>query len=248
VSVWQKAPLVVGHRGGRGEGWPPENTMEAFDRAHAEGARAIELDTRLCASGEPVVFHDETLSRMTGGGDDRAIAAVGFRDLAQIDLGKGARVPLLADVLAWARANDTGVNVELKSEGSGRWALAQAASRVLRDARADVLVSSFDPLLLACMGLSAPRVLRACLTHAGERWLGPMVQQLVRPPLASALHLEASSIGDAPLARYLRRGLRIGVWTVNDPLQAIDLVRQGAASIITDAPGVLLAALPPVRT
>jgi glycerophosphoryl diester phosphodiesterase len=222
--------------------------MEAFDRAHAQGARAIELDTRLCASGEPVVFHDETLSRMTGGRDARAIATVGFRDLAQIDLGGGARVPLLADVLAWARAKETGVNVELKSEGSGRWALAQAASRVLRDADADVLVSSFDPLLLACMGLSAPKVPRACLTHSDQRWIGPMVQNLVRPPLAIALHLEASSIGDATLAPYLRRGLRIGVWTVNDPRQALDLVRRGAASIITDAPGVLLAALAPVRT
>lgn len=248
MSVWRQAPLVVGHRGGRGEGWPAENTMQAFDRARAEGARAIELDARLCASGEPVVFHDETLSRMTGGSDARALIAVGFRDLAQIDLGGGARVPLLAEVLAWARAKDTGVNVELKSEGFGRWALAQATSRVLRGAHADVLVSSFDPLLLACMGLSAPRVPRACLTHAAERWLGPVVQNVVRPPLASALHLEASSIGDATLAPYLRRGLRIGVWTVNDPLQALDLVRRGAASIITDAPGVLLAALPPART
>jgi glycerophosphoryl diester phosphodiesterase len=45
------------------------------------------------------------------------------------------------------------------------------------------------------------------------------------------------------LARYARRGLRLGVWTVNDPREAINLVRLGVASIITDAPGTILKAL-----
>ena len=49
------APIGVGHRGGRGEGWPAENTMGAFAQAFAQGARAIELDVRTCAGGEIVV-------------------------------------------------------------------------------------------------------------------------------------------------------------------------------------------------
>src|SRR5262252_7903099 len=67
VSVWATSPIVVGHRGGRGEGWPQENTLAAFERARREGARAIELDVRTCAGGNAVVFHDVTLSRATDG-------------------------------------------------------------------------------------------------------------------------------------------------------------------------------------
>ena len=39
--------------------------MAAFDRARAEGARAIELDVRTCIDGACVVFHDDTLARMS---------------------------------------------------------------------------------------------------------------------------------------------------------------------------------------
>jgi glycerophosphoryl diester phosphodiesterase len=35
----------------------------------------------------------------------------------------------------------------------------------------------------------------------------------------------------------------VGVWTVNDPAEARELVRLGAASIITDSPGEMLRAL-----
>ena len=76
------AGLVVGHRGGRGDGWPPENTMAAFARAADEGAGAIELDVRTCAGGDLVVFHDADLSRMTGGEDRRRVAELTLGQLA----------------------------------------------------------------------------------------------------------------------------------------------------------------------
>ncbi|WP_258168918.1 glycerophosphodiester phosphodiesterase [Salmonella enterica] len=77
----RRLSIVLGHRGGRGEGWPAENTLEAFARARDEGADGIELDVRLAADGEPVVFHDATLERATGGADKRPIHRVRARDL-----------------------------------------------------------------------------------------------------------------------------------------------------------------------
>jgi glycerophosphoryl diester phosphodiesterase len=41
----------------------------------------------------------------------------------------------------------------------------------------------------------------------------------------------------------VRRGLTVGAWTVNDPREARDLVGIGVTSIITDAPGEVLAEL-----
>lgn len=44
----------------------PENSLLAFQNAVASGAEVIELDVWLLACGTVVVFHDKTLSRMTG--------------------------------------------------------------------------------------------------------------------------------------------------------------------------------------
>jgi glycerophosphoryl diester phosphodiesterase len=244
VSAWETAPLVVGHRGGRGEGWPPENTIDAFERARAEGATAIELDVRTAADGTAVVFHDPTLARMTGGRDARSVARLAASALGAVDLGgRGARIPTLAEALAWARDRGVAVNVELKYDVPRLGDVARAAARVVRDARADVLFSSFDPRLLAWAAAWAPAVPRAFLTHAGQkRWAGTL-REALRRPLVCALHMDVRESSAARIARYRRRGLRVGAWTVNDPVTAAGLAALGVGSLITDAPGIVVDAL-----
>jgi glycerophosphoryl diester phosphodiesterase len=243
LSAWTTSPLVVGHRGGRGEGWPPENTLAAFERARAEGARAIELDVRTCAEGIPVVFHDPTLARMTGNRYGRRVCDIRLEELQAIDLGDGVRVPTLSEVLGWARERDVAVNVELKHDVPERNTLARNALRAVRAQRADVLLSSFDPVLLAAALAFGPGIPRALLVHEGQsRWAGAL-QEVVRPPLVGSLHLERKQGQPRAIARYRRRRLRLGAWTVNDPREALDLVRLGVASIITDCPGAILGAL-----
>lgn len=244
MSAWAAsgAPLVVGHRGGRGAGWPAENTMGAFEQAFVQGARAVELDVRTCASGEVVVFHDESLGRMTEGRESRAVDRVAWAELARVDVGGGARVPALAEVLAWARSRGVAVNVEMKHEVPSRWALARATVRVAREAGADVLLSSFDPLLLAMAAAVDRAIPRALLTHAGQGRLADELQEAVRSPVVQAIHLERAQAGPH-VARYVARGLRVGVWTVNDTAEAARLVGFGVRSIITDQPGAVLASL-----
>jgi glycerophosphoryl diester phosphodiesterase len=243
VTAWWASPLVVGHRGGRGEGWPPENTLEAFDKARSQGARAIELDVRTCAGGEVVVFHDETLDRMTRGRDRRRVSDVLSQELARADLGGGANVPTLADVLSWARSHAVAVNVEMKHEVPSRAALARATVGIVRSSGADVLLSSFDPALLGMAWAFDPDIPRALLAHAEQaKWAGAL-QSLVRPPLVDAVHLEHVQADAKAVARIRARGLRVGAWTVNEPSEAIALAARGVSSIITDAPGVIAAAL-----
>jgi glycerophosphoryl diester phosphodiesterase len=223
VSVWTSAgPLVVGHRGGRGEGWPRENTLAAFEQARAQGARAIELDVRTY-DGEVIVLHDAP--------------HVGRTEL------RGAGVPSLAEVLAWAGQHGVAVNVEMKHDVPRRAALARATARIVAHGGADVLLSSFDPLLLAMAAARAPSIPRALLVHGRQRAWADALQRAVRPPAVQALHLERTQTDPRAIERYRSLGLRVGVWTVNDPGEAIDLVRLGVESIITDAPGAVLAAL-----
>jgi glycerophosphoryl diester phosphodiesterase len=243
VSVWTTSPLVVGHRGGRGEGWPPENTLEAFERARDQGVRAIELDVRTCDGGEAVVFHDASLERMTRGEDRRRVSEVPLAELHAIDLGRGSRVPTLEDALAWAHDRHVAVNVELKHDVPDCAMLARRALRAIQASRADVCLSSFDPMLLAMALVLARGVPRALLVHSGQARWAHLLQEAVRPPVVGALHLERTQTDTRALARYARRGLRCGAWTVNDEREALDLVGLGVQTIITDAPGAVLAAL-----
>jgi glycerophosphoryl diester phosphodiesterase len=57
------------------------------------------------------------------------------------------------------------------------------------------------------------------------------------------VHIERTQAAGQDLGRYAPRGLRLGAWTVNDAAEARDLVRRGVATIITDRPGEMLAAL-----
>jgi glycerophosphoryl diester phosphodiesterase len=222
VSVWQSAGvLVVGHRGGRGPSWPRENTLPAFERARAEGARAIELDVRTCATGEVVVLHDPTTA-----------------SLAKL---RGDGVPTLAEALDWATGRDVAVNVEMKHDVPSRVALVARLRPLLTRTRADVLLSSFDPLLLAAAAFAFPAIRRALLTSRDQRPRVPTT--LARLPFAHALHLQRTQAAPAAVARYRGRDLRVGVWTVNDPVEATRLAAIGVETLITDTPGALLADL-----
>ena len=223
MSLWTSAgPLVVGHRGGRGEGWPRENTLAAFEQARAQGARAVELDVRTC-EGEVIVLHDAPRTSLN--------------ELRRQD------VPTLAEVLAWARRHGVAVNVEMKHDVPRRATLAWATTRTVAGSGADVLLSSFDPLLLSMAAALAPTIPRALLVHGRQRAWADAMQRAVRPPLVQAVHLERTQTDPRAIARHLALGLRVGAWTVNDPREAVDLVDLGVESIITDAPGAVLAAL-----
>ncbi len=135
------------------------------------------------------------------------------------------------------------VNVELKHDVPNRLELARGALRTIRSRRVDVCLSSFDPSLLAMSAAFAPEIPRALLVHHEQAWWAHALQEVVRPPVVSALHLDRPLGEPRALARYGRRGLRRGVWTVNDGREALDLVVRGVETIITDAPGAILAAL-----
>src|ERR1700740_483797 len=53
-------PLLLGHRGARGEKTVPENALASFDLALAQGCDGFEFDVRLTADGQAVVCHDAT--------------------------------------------------------------------------------------------------------------------------------------------------------------------------------------------
>ncbi len=221
--------VVVGHRGGRGEGWPTENTVAAFERAIAEGVDAIELDVRTCKTGEVVVFHDPDLKRMSDGRDTRLV-----RDVPYLELATNHRAPLLRDVLALCASRGVGVNVEVKYDFVDRAKLVRDVAFAIDQApRADVIVSSFDPRILAHMRWLRPKTRVAFLTTTERKWSLPFGRR-VRRALAFAVHLERTQATERIIGRLKSRGLHVGVWTVNEADEARALRQMGVDWIITD--------------
>jgi glycerophosphoryl diester phosphodiesterase len=235
-------PLVYGHRGVRGEA--PENTMRAFELARAQGADGIELDIRPCATRELVVFHDPTLARCSDKKDERAVCDVPYGELSRIDVGQGATIPLLSEVLQWARGHGILINVEMKRDVPDRAALVAATAAALRalpDFASTGIVSSFDGWMLGRLGRTLPGVARGFLFEPRQRlwrsgWPAPLLG-------AAAVHPERTLV--TPVMCRLWRAARrlVNVWTVNDVEEARRLAALGVDGIITDSPGVMVRAL-----
>ena len=100
------------------------------------------------------------------------------------------RARRLAEVLDWARERDVAVNVEMKHDVPNRLALVErVAARPARARGRDVLLSSFDPLLLAAaaaLARASPRAAHARATSGAARPVAPSRTR----PYVHALHLE----------------------------------------------------------
>jgi len=244
LREWQRPaaarPFVLGHRGARHAA--PENTLAAFELSRVEGADGIELDVRLDGSGQVIVLHDPELSRVTQGADTRHAEDIPSRELSRLDVGKGERVPTLAEVLSWAREHGQRVNVELKSDVRNRLLLLRQVQRVMtRQALPSVIFSSFHPYFVWWLAQRLPQLPRAWLVHQKQPIFkyAPGLAKLG----ANALHPEHVLLNRARVARLKRGHFLINTWTVNDPSRARELAQLGVDAIISDAPGKILAAL-----
>ncbi len=162
------------HRGLHGGG-VPENSLRAFARA-CEAGYGIELDVQLAADGAVMVFHDYTLSRMTG--DGRKLCDLTAAELKELRLsGSEEVIPTFAEVLSLVDGR-VPLLVELKGEDLNA-ALCPKVAELLRDYRGSYCIESFNPLLL--------RGMRQCLPGA---YYGLLYTNVVRDKKkASPLHV-----------------------------------------------------------
>lgn len=63
----------------------PENTLAAVSQALEDGADAVELDVRLSADNQVMLYHDRTLARLTS--DPREFSDLTRSELSEFDVG-----------------------------------------------------------------------------------------------------------------------------------------------------------------
>ncbi len=214
----------IAHRGLHGlPSGAIENSLSAASAALLQGY-AIECDVQVTADGDAVVFHDDTLDRLTA--RTGAVARMTAETLTGIALiGSTEKVAPFAALLALV-AGRVPLICEIKSRFDGDLRLADRVAETLSGYPGPVAVKSFDPAVLARLrALNLPRPI-GIVAEAGFE--GPEWRHLTpqtRRGLANVLHFSATrpdflsfKAADLPHAvpTLFRAGLGLPVmaWTV----------------------------------
>lgn len=159
-------PPFIAHRG-LWDTKTPENSLAAIAAA-AEAGMGIEIDVRLTADGEAVVFHDATLDRMcgtTGYIADMTAAELGDHYLSDSD----QHIPTLLEAL-WVAGPNTPVFIELKVPLGEEGPLEARISDILDMVPNTASLLSFNPHSLAFMRDICPEYPRGLNLDA---WCSP---------------------------------------------------------------------------
>jgi len=144
-----------------------ENAMGAFRAAITHGY-GIELDVQMSADGQAMVFHDDTLDRLTG--EHGLLRARTAAELAKIRLcDSDDTVRTLPEVLALV-SGKVPVLIEIKerldSMGPTDGRLEAAVARAIATYSGPVAVMSFNPHCVAHMARLSPTVARGLTTDS----------------------------------------------------------------------------------
>jgi glycerophosphoryl diester phosphodiesterase len=216
----------IAHRGLHG-GAAVENTAGAFEAAIA-GGYAIECDLQLAADGEAVVFHDETLERLTL--ETGAVRGRTAEDLKAAKFKKSAdRIQTLGEMLAQV-AGRTPLVIEIKSDWDGDETLAARAIEVLAPYAGPYALMSFDPDVVEAVRALSPETIRGIVADRGVDAyynLLPFARRIELRTMSHIARIEPDFIsfyhGDlpwAPVQRFRATGAPVITWTARAPEQA----------------------------
>lgn len=234
-------PLALAHRGFSLDGL--ENSMAAFAAAVDLGYRYVETDVHATRDGVLLAFHDLTLDRVTG--VPGAIAALPWATVRQARIGGREAIPTLEDLLGtWP---DLRVNIDIK-ERSAVGPAARAIERTAAHHR--VCIASFSDVRRreVLRRLSAPVATSAGLSVAAAFWLsaGSRSAALSRSALRGVdvlqlpeIHGRLRVVTARTLAAAHAVGVRVHVWTVNDPGDMRRLLDLGVDGLVTDRADLL---------
>lgn len=141
IEVESKTHFVnFAHRGA--SEYTPENTMLAFNLGIFMGANGIETDVQLTKDGVPVLFHDDTITRMTG--EEGSISDYTFEELQNFNVTKNKffdKIVKLEDFIRFFHFRDITFAIELKQRGT-----AKPTIDILRkyDLKSKITITSFN--------------------------------------------------------------------------------------------------------
>jgi glycerophosphoryl diester phosphodiesterase len=204
------------------------------------GADMIETDLRLSADGVVHLAHDRVEERRPSGLAafvPRRRSPLAWRRIQEIGALAGGGSPALDELLDRFAARIE-LNLELKERAAVAPLVACLRRRRLEDG---LLLSSFDGRTLRQLREALPRARLAVLLRRPP----PYLARVVRALGAEAIHARLRDAGPALARRAHALGVKLHVFTVNDPAAMRRLSGLGVDGIFTDDPAAARALVGP---
>ena len=262
-TIFNCKSLIIGHRGAKGN--IMENTIESILYAIRAGVDGIEFDIQRCLTGELVLFHDETLDRLSfkdqfyfGRTRNKLIHKLQWYDLYNTELidslGRKYKIPKLIDVLRHPEVynSDVLINIEIKDNTSHESLcnlLMDLIDEGLYEPERFMVSSVFlDPLLYVHEFKEESEIKDSNYQKMKIGWIFSE-ENIPAAGLLNSINFNSKvlthividkDILDQGIITYIKRlGLSVFVYTINQvseyPIKNLDTIVEG---IITDKPKI----------
>ncbi len=211
----------------------PENTMSAFKGAKELGADWIELDVQQTKDKEIIVLHDTNLKRTTG--INKNTWLVTYDEIKDLDAGsffneefKNERIPLLKNVIKYAKENNLKLNIELKPTGKEE-EFEKSVIDIIHEynftSNCVVTSQNYEVLKNVKKYDNNIKTIYVMSFAYGD---------ILNLDKADGFSIEASSINKTLVKNIHNSGKEIYAWTVNTPVSINNMIDLNVDNIITD--------------
>jgi len=221
--------LVIGHRGAMGH--ETENTVASIQKALDLGVHMIEIDVFKIASGELVVFHDDTVDALTNGTGE--IEQYSLAQLKKLEVIGGHQIPLLQEVLDLIDGA-VALNIELKGANTAVAVNHLVLSNCKNKSWTldDFLISSFNWEALRLMRSVNEDIPIAILVEGDPVEALGIGNELK----AIAINPYFKELSAQNVQQLKREGFKVYPWTVNTPKDILAMKNIGADGVFTNFP------------
>ena len=218
--------LRIGHRGAKA--YAPENTMASFKKALEIGVDAVELDVRKTKDNFLVVIHDEDVKRTTN--KEGLVRELTLKEIKNLSTEGNEKIPTLEEALDFLDKK-VKVLIELKEAGVEAQVLDIVCKKGVEK---NVVITSF-----------LEEALKKVRELNDEIATG-LIYASHKNPVRAALELKANYL--LPLYRFThtanvekahQNGLKVMVWTINNPEEVEEYIKKGVDGIASDKPDIL---------
>ncbi len=222
---------VTAHRGASRN--YPENTMAAFKGAKELGAGWIELDIQQSRDGQVFVMHDTNFKRIAG--ISKNTWEMDYNDIEKIDAGSffsksfaGEKVPLLQEVIKFAKENKIKLNIEIKPTGH---------EQEFEQEVADIIEAEgfYNDCVITSQVYDVLEKVKAYNNKIKTVYVMSLAYgNINKLKAADHFSIEAASITERLVSDVHNAGKELYAWTVNTEESINNMINLGVDNIITD--------------
>ncbi|MGB1263863.1 MAG: glycerophosphodiester phosphodiesterase [Cognaticolwellia sp.] len=227
---------IIAHRGASGEF--PENSLLAFEQALLQGCDGIEFDAQYHQpSGEFILLHDSYLNYQ---GKQVHFNQLPLSVLLNLSADTKRNICTLTQALRCI-GEKTSINIELKSAAQGQQLREEMTrlAEVIQQAEQQklihyqqIIVSAFNHHILIDISQRLPEITTAALIACCPVDYAAFCQKLP----VEMLNISINCINQALVSDAQRRGLKVWVFTVDNPAQIQQCFQYQVDGIFTNFP------------